>query len=141
MAAPARLLALLAVPAALVAGCGQTQKNSASDFQGPQKAVAQTVEDLQSAGRKRDGNKICEQLLAPALVQQIQRASKGTCASVLDDRLRDVDAFEMQVQKVTISGDRATAVVHSDAGKHDRTDTFGLVRQGASWKLASLGGR
>ena len=139
MAAPLRLLALLAVPAVLAAGCGQTTKKSAVNFQGDQKAVAQAIDDLQSAGNKRDGNKICGQLLAPALVQRIQQVSKATCASALDDRLRDVDTFEMTVQKVTVNGGNATAVVKSKAGKHDRTDTFAFVRQGANWKISSLG--
>jgi hypothetical protein len=139
MAAPTRFVALLAVLPVALSACGQTEKNSAGDFQGDQKAVAQTVEDLQDASRKRDEGKICTQLLAPALVSKIKTASNTTCETVLGDALRDVDSFELQVKKVTINGDTATAVVTSDTGKKDRTDTLELQKVGGAWKIATLG--
>ena len=139
MSAPARLVALLvALPLALGA-CGQTQKDSAGDFRGDQKAVAQTVEDLQDASRERDEGKICSQLLAPALVDKIKAASNSTCEKVLKDSLRDVDSFELQVKKVAIDGTTATATVTSDTGKKDRTDTLKLQKVGNAWKIATLG--
>jgi hypothetical protein len=139
MAAPTRLVALLvALPLALSA-CGQTEKSSAGDFQGDQKAVAQTVEDLQSASRKRDEGKICTQLLAPALVNKIKAASSTTCEKVLGDALRDVDSYELQVKKVAIDGSTATATVTSDTGKKTRTDTLQLQKVGNAWKIATLG--
>jgi hypothetical protein len=139
MAAPTRLAALLvALPLALGA-CGQTDKNSAGDFQGDQKAVAQTIEDLQSASRKHDESKICNDLLAPALVTKIKTASNGTCEKVLKDALQDVDSFELQVKKVTITGTTATATVTSDTGTKDRTDTLQLTKTGNAWKIATLG--
>lgn len=139
MAAPTRLLALLlALPIALSA-CGQTVKDSSSDFQGDQKAVAETVEDLQSASRKHDGEKICGDLLAPALAAKIKAASKDTCDTAVKDALSDADSFELQVQKVTVSGATATAVVESEGGDKDRVDTLRLVKDGGSWKIATLG--
>jgi len=126
------------VPALAVSACGASNKNSAKDFQGEQQAVAQAVEDLQSAGRKGDQDKICEQLLAPALVQQITKAN-GPCPAALKDRIADADIFELQVQKVTVDGDRATAVVKTDGGKPDQTYNLGLQKVGGSWKLSSLG--
>jgi hypothetical protein len=139
MAARSRLLAAAAVAALLLAGCGQAQKSSADKFQGEQKAVAQTIEDLQKAGKDRDANKICEQLLAPSLVQRIEQAGNGDCSKVLDDALADADTFDMTVEKVTVDGNRATAVVKSDAGDTDRTDSLVLEKAGSSWKVASLG--
>ena len=139
MVPPARLAPLALVVALAAAGCGQSNKDSATDFSGEQRAVAQAVEDLQSAGRKGDAQKICTDLLAPALIAEIRHAS-GDCAKVLDDALQDADTFEMTVEKVTVDGPRATAVVKSDAGKKDRTDTLQLVREGRNWKVASLGG-
>lgn len=139
MAAPTRLLALLvALPLALSA-CGQTSKDSASDFTGDQKAVAQTVEDLQTASKKHDGKKICTSLLAPALVAQIKTASKGACDTVVKKALDDADSDELQVQKVTITGTTAAAVVKSEAGDQHRTDTLKLVKDGGAWKIATLG--
>lgn len=144
MAAPARLLTLLAACALALSACGASDKNSAKDFTGDQKAVAQTVEDLQKQGEKRTASgaqAICDDLLAPALVAQIKRASSRACDAVLKDALGDTDAFELQVKKVTINGDRATAVVTSQAsGRKDRTDTLTLVKVGDAWKISALGG-
>jgi PBP1b-binding outer membrane lipoprotein LpoB len=139
MAARSRLLAAAAVVAMLLAGCGQTQKSSAGKFQGEQKAVAQTIDDLQDAGKDRDANKICEQLLAPSLVSKIEQAGNGDCSKVLDDALADADTFDLTVEKVTVNGNRATAVVKSDAGDKDRTDSLVLEKVGSGWKIASLG--
>src|SRR4051812_16753398 len=79
---PTRVLALALTAAIVLAGCGSGDKSSAGDFQGEQKAVAQTVEDLQTAGRKGDADKICTDLLAASLVQTIRRAS-GECAKAV----------------------------------------------------------
>jgi hypothetical protein len=146
MAAPIRLAALLvALPLALGA-CGQAQKDSAKDFTGEQKAVAQTVEDLQSAASKADGDKICDELLSADLVAKIKATTqktdpKGTCADGLKDALRDADSFELQVKKVAIDGTTATATVESDdTGDDKATDTLTLTKAGAGWKISSLGG-
>jgi hypothetical protein len=140
MAAPTRLLALLvALPFALGA-CGQSAKDSATDFKGDQKDVAQTVEDLQSFARKGDADKICTELLAKPLVAKIKQSSGGTCDKVLKDAINDADAFELQVKKVTVNGDKASAVVVSEGNDAaDRTDTLELVRDRSAWKISTLG--
>src|SRR6476661_6641591 len=102
MAAPARPLALLVASAVPLGACGQSSKNSATDFQGEQKAVAQAIEDLQTQGSKRttdSARKICTDLLAPALVARIKQASSKPCDTVIKDALGDADAFELQVTK------------------------------------------
>jgi hypothetical protein len=139
MAVPTRLLALLvALPFALGA-CGQGAKDSATDFKGDQKDVAQTVEDLQSFARKGDSDKICGELLADALVAKIKTASKDTCDQALKDTISDVDAFELQVKKVTIDGDDATAIVQAESGDDERTSTLTFVRDQSAWKITTLG--
>jgi hypothetical protein len=139
MAAPLRLVALLVAAPLALGACGQTNKDSAGDFQGEQKAVAQAVEDLQTASRKHDESRICTDLLAPALVAKIKTASKDSCEQALKDSLQDADAFELQVKKVTVNGTTATAVVTSDTGTKDRTDTLTLQKVGSAWKIATLG--
>jgi hypothetical protein len=139
MVAPIRLAALLVALPLTLGACGQAQKDSAKDFTGEQKAVAQTVEDLQKASRKGDEGKICDDLLAPALVAKVKTASKDTCENALNDALRDVDAFELQVKKVAVNGSTATATVTSDTGPKDRTDTLQLVKDRGAWKISTLG--
>jgi Putative lumazine-binding len=139
MAAPHRYAALLLTLPLALGACGQSTKDSAGDFKGDQKAVAQTVEDLQTAGRKSETSKICDDLLAPALVAKIKTASNGACPDVLKDALSDADSFELQVKKVTVNGNTATAVVESDGGDKKRTDTLQLTKVGNAWKIATLG--
>jgi outer membrane PBP1 activator LpoA protein len=139
-AAPLRLLPVLVAAALTLSACGQTSKDSAGDFKGDQKAVAQTVEDLQSAASKSDADKICDELLAADLVTKIKTASKESCADALKDVLRDADSFELQVKKVAIAGTTATATVESDdTGDKKATDTLTLTKAGAGWKISSLG--
>jgi hypothetical protein len=139
MAPTTRLAALLLTLPLALGACGQSTKDSAGDFKGDQKAVAQAVEDLQSAGRKSQASKICSDLLAPALVAKIKSASNGPCDKVLKDALSDADSFELQVKKVTVNGTTATAVVESDGGDQKRTDTLELTKVGNAWKIATLG--
>ena len=124
-----------------VAGCGAAQDDSANDFTGERQAVAQTVEDLEKAGRKDDSQKICDDLLAASVVTRLkaQPGAKRDCATALEDSLEDADAFDMTVKSVNVVGNRATAVVKSDAGDDDRTDTLSFVKEGNNWKLASIG--
>ncbi|MET0601214.1 MAG: nuclear transport factor 2 family protein [Baekduia sp.] len=139
MAASFRVLALLVALPLVLGACGQAAKDSASDFQGDQKVVAQTVEDLQSAGRKNDSAKICSTLLSSVLVTQIEKASGEDCEKGVKDAISDADSFELQVEKVTISKDVAMVVVKSEGGDKDRVDTWELLKENGAWKVATLG--
>ena len=141
MFAPRAMTAALLAAALGAAGCGSADTNSAEDFKGEQKAVAQTVEDIQKAGRDGDEQKFCKDLLAAPVVARLraQPGAKNDCADALGDSLEDADSFDMTAKKITIEGDRALVVVKSDAGDDDRTDTLTFVREGGDWKLASIG--
>jgi hypothetical protein len=140
---PRRPLAILAVLAlaALSAACAPSSgsKNTASDFRGDQRAVATTVEDLESAASKGDQDRICRDLLAPALVQRLSSPSRG-CPATVDIALKNTDTFALQVTAVRITGNRATARVKLETGARDRVATIGLTRAGATagWRIAQL---
>src|SRR4051812_46970965 len=128
MVATLRFAALFCASALTLSACGTNGNDSSSDFKGEQKAVAQAIEDFQSASRKGDEDKICTDLLAPALVNKIKSASKGTCQDALNDSLQDVDSFEIDVKKVSVNGTTATATVETDTGGDDHaTDTLTLT--------------
>lgn len=141
--APFRVLPVLAAAALMLSACGQASKDSANDFKGEQKAVAQTVEDLQSAASKNDPGKICDEILAADLANKIKARATGdqkTCGDVLKQSLRDADSSELQVKKVTINGTTATATVESDkAGDEKQTTELTLTKAGDGWRIASLG--
>ena len=131
-----RLLAL-AVAALALGACGQT--SSAADFEGEQKAVAEVVEDIQSAASGDDAARICRDLLADELIRAFEQGA-GKCTDELDKAISDVDDFELDVEEVTVTGTTATARVVSAGGAEDRTDTLSFTKQQGRWKATSLGG-
>lgn len=131
--------------ALLVAGCTTSSKDSTDDFKGEARQVAVAIEDYQDAARKGDEEEICNDLLDAQLVRAIERQAggrKGSCPDRLSDSLRDVDTFEIDVEKVAVNGTRATATIKSEGRDKDRTDTITLVKGGtpARWRIATIGG-
>jgi Putative lumazine-binding len=133
-----RTLALLLAAAGLATGCGASGSDSASDFSGVKKDVANAVEDLESAARSSDETKICRDLLTSSLIDALRTASRRSCDSAISDALDDADTFNLTVKSVTVAGTTATVVV--DSKEKDSDDTFRLAKVGGRWKIASLGG-
>ena len=102
--APRRPLIAVLASAARPVGCGgqgSTNTDSTKDFTGEQKAVATTVEDLQTAAREKDGKEICADLITAELRDQI---SASNCGEVVKDAIRETDEVDLTVTAVTISG-------------------------------------
>ncbi len=136
MRAVLRLLPL--VLAAVLAGCGQAP-TSANDFKGAEKAVAQTIEDLQSDATSRKPSAICSDVLSKALADKLKTGGHD-CTSEMEKITGDADDFELEVTDVTVTGDTATAKVKARRGdKKNATTTFSLVREDGDWRLNSLG--
>jgi hypothetical protein len=131
-----RLLVLLGVLA--LAGCGaQSQPSSVDKFKGDERAVAQKVEDLQEAGESRKAEDICSEILARSLVQQIEAAG-ADCADEMKQAIDDADDYDLDVQKVTVSGSTATASVRR--GDDGPTETMEFTRENGQWRATSLSG-
>jgi hypothetical protein len=139
----AATLIVALLTAASASGCGASSaKDSSGRFKGESRLVANAIDDLQSAGRRREGSKICNEFLTAELVAKIRAAhNKRRCSDALHRSLLDADTFELAVQRVNVSGNRATAVVRSGDGDDQRTDTLGLVKVGTPrrWRVADLG--
>jgi hypothetical protein len=130
-----RSLFALAV-AVLLGGCTQ-QTTSSNDFKGPEKAVAQVVLDLsQDAQRGRQAD-VCGQILSAKLQKAV--AGDSSCDSEVKKAFEDADAADIKVDDVTITGDKATAVVHSDDHDTEVKRTFQLVREKGDWRIDSFG--
>jgi len=134
---PRPLLALPLVLAALAAGCGATT-SSAGDFEGQEKAVADQVEKIQSAGESRDAKQLCDDVLAAELRDAIAEAG-SSCEVELDKAIRDADDFELTVEDVTITGTTAVAKVRTGSDDDDETRDFEFERDGDTWRATSLG--
>ena len=132
------LLAALGL-ALVTGGCAAagSGSDSATDFRGAQKAVATTVEDLQSATRRADKQEICGRLLSAGLARRLATGGQD-CQGRVKDVLDDTDDVDLTVKAVRISGGTATARVAVDTGDRDRIVTVGLVREGGRWRVARL---
>jgi hypothetical protein len=120
-----------------LAACGSAPKDSAKDFKGDQRAVANTVESLESAARKSDADKVCTQLLAQSLLDALKK--QGTnCATAVKEAFKDADSVDITVNGVTIDAAKATAKVTSGTGSNKKGDTLQLEKSGAAWRIASL---
>ena len=124
--------------AAALAGCGQAP-TSANDFKGADKAVAQTIEDLQSNAQSRKPSAICRDVLSTALANKL-KTSGSDCAGEVEKLTGDADDFDLEVTDVTVTGNTATAKVKARRGDDkNASTTFTLVKEDGDWRLSSLG--
>jgi hypothetical protein len=120
-----------------LAGCGAQPTSSSLDkFKDPdQKAVAQKVEDLESAGKRGNTDDICSNILAQSLVSQLNAAGTD-CATEIQKAIDDANEFDLEVQKVTITGNTATAEVkQGDTGPVEKME---FTREKNDWRATAL---
>ena len=76
---------------------------------------------------------------AADVVDLARLAGPGTsCQVEIKKALDDADDYDLTVQRVTVTGSQATALVRR--GKDGPTATFRFVREGGAWKATSFGG-
>jgi hypothetical protein len=130
-------LALCLLALALTA-CSTAPRDSAKKFKGDRAAVAAAVEDLESAARDNDAGEACAKLFSAGLLATIKANGKN-CQSAVKDAFKDADLLDLTVDKVSVTGTKATATVTSGTGSHKQTDTLALEKVGAAWRISSLG--
>jgi hypothetical protein len=122
-------VAVLLVAASL-SGCG----GGPSDTEQVQAAV----EAFGRASAAKDYQRLCDRLLAPDLVQEVEQAGLP-CEVALRQGLGDVQAPTLTIGAIKVDDDKATAEVNSAAqGQPPSRDTLQLERVGDSWRIASL---
>jgi hypothetical protein len=72
------------------------------------------------------------------LRDEIQEAG-SSCEQEMDKAIKDADDFELDVEDVTISGEKATAKVKGRDQGEERVRDFEFVREGDDWRATSLG--
>jgi hypothetical protein len=129
--APALLAALV------LAGCAPSGGGGVDtdEFQGERKAFAEALDELTDAARRGDGQRVCSDLLARALVDRIGRRR---CADAVEEQIDDADVFDLDVERIDVRGNRATARVLSDFAGEERPRTVTLVKEGGDWRLAGI---
>jgi hypothetical protein len=121
------LVALLLV----VAGCG----SGPSD----EEQVHAVVERFGRASAAKDYQTLCDKLLSPKLVDQIESAGLP-CEVALQKGLGNVRSPTLTIGRVDVKGDTATAQIQTAAqGQAPSRDTLQLVRaDDKTWRIASL---
>ena len=124
------LVALVAAALAL-GGCGS----------GPSDAdqVRSAVLAFGRATAAKDYQRLCDELLAPRLVDEIKQAGLP-CEAALQKGLGDVKDPKLTLGRVAVEGDSATADVRTSArGQQPARATLKLTKVGGRWRIASLG--
>jgi hypothetical protein len=101
--------------------------------------VHDAVRAFGEATAAKDYERLCDRLLAPELVKEVESAGLP-CELALRRGLGDVRSPKLTIGRIEVRGDRATADVRSSAaGEQPSRDTLQLVRTGGtSWRIASL---
>jgi hypothetical protein len=100
--------------------------------------VHSAVEAFGRATAAKDYQRLCDRLLAPDLVEEVE-SSGLPCEVALRQGLGEVQAPTLTIGRIEVTGDRATADVRSAAaGEPPSRDTLQLVRVDDSWRIASL---
>jgi hypothetical protein len=126
---PVRRLALpLLILALLAAACGRSEERDVRD----------TLEAFVQATAKKDYQRLCDDIFADALVEQVRRTVPCEVA-LQNSSLNDARDPKLQIRSVKVDGKTATAVVASSAANQKASeDTVRLVKQGEDWRIAAL---
>jgi hypothetical protein len=103
-----------------------------------EKDVRAALKRYADATRDKDYQKLCDDLLAAQLVDQIRSAGLP-CEVALRTGLEDLRNPTLEVLAVQTTGDEAAARARTTAvGQPTSVDTIRLVRQDDKWRIRSL---
>jgi ketosteroid isomerase-like protein len=121
---------LIVLSAVLLCACGGGPSE-------PERVRA-TVDAFRKATAAKDYDKLCKQILAPALVEKIKAAGLP-CEVALEKGLGSVKDPKVSIGAIAVHGDTATANVLTTAvGQKPARATLRLTKVDGEWRLASL---
>jgi ketosteroid isomerase-like protein len=114
----------------LLAGCGE-------DAATPEDDVRATLAGYAKAFAGRDYQALCDTYFDPRLVSGLEQAGLP-CESALRPEVGSLREPKLEVRKVTVDGDNATAEVHTSAANQSPADvTLALRRTEGQWRIVS----
>lgn len=133
------LLAGAALLAYAAAGCGGGGGGGgAADSE---QDVQQVVKDFATAVNKRDGKKLCNELITRSYLEQVTLAKGATAVKQCE---RQIDSARLQQKykvvkfdKTKIDGERATVTAELESRGVRRPQVFRLRKQDGKFKLTS----
>jgi hypothetical protein len=132
-----RVALTAAVLALALSGCGAATSSQNSKFKGEQQNVVKVVDSLAQAGSRGDAEKICTEILAKQLVDELKSAG-GDCETEMKAAIEDASDFDLQVRSVKVTGNTATAQVRQ--GDKGQLHAYSFVKENGDWRATALGG-
>ena len=122
-----------------MAGCGGSGS--------PKDSVKKTVQGYADGLASQDGKKVCDQL-APSVQSAVkQRGGAKDCATAMNTFEKSAKGKAVapvfktaSVSTVTLSGNKATAVLDVKVGAQETPITIPLEKINGSWKITSAAG-
>jgi hypothetical protein len=129
-------LGLSAVAAAVVlAGCGGSSVGpNAKKFSGEQRKVAQVIDDLSSASRAGDANRICDEIFTPRFAGAVAKRNKTTCRTRVQ-RVLVSKQERITITQLIVQTPNATAQVQEQNGNVSRIT---LRKQNGGWRVDGI---
>jgi hypothetical protein len=131
-AARSRCVAVLALAAIVLAGCGPFGSKSDED------QVRDAVDQLVTARNQAHFGEVCG-LFASAQLAKFKKAHT-TCEKFLSANAQPDTTTTIRVEQVRVQGDRATvdATVSHNAGAGN-AETILMLKENGDWKVSSVG--
>ncbi len=129
--------AAILAAAAIAAGCGDDGddvNNNAENYDGTDAEVAGLVDDFANAGRDGDGTKVCEEIFAPKLADNVEQEAGQSCPSEVEENLPE-DDYELEIDSLEVDGDTATVGV---TDQDDNSSLLHIEKIDASWRIARV---
>jgi ketosteroid isomerase-like protein len=128
----ARTAAVLAVAAALLAGCGKGKDDPEGD-------VRSAVQGYAKAFATRDYQALCDTYFDPKVVATLE-ASGLPCESAIRPKVSSTRNPRLLIRKVKVDGKTARVTVHTTAdGEAATDDVLALVKTRGLWRITPLG--
>ena len=118
--------------ASVAVGCGGDDDNGSGG--GDEDAVAAVVADFAKAGHDGDGEKICVDIFAPELTENVRRAAKQSCPAEVQENLPEGE-YELTVDSLEVDGDNATVSV---TDQKDNSSVMHLVKTDDEWRILRI---
>lgn len=138
--------ALLLLLAALGLGaCTQATRDNAGDFQGDERAVADAVFEFRDAVAQRDEEQVCDALftakLRDTIIERGDAAGRGsTCPQVLQESIQDIDATEIEITDIRITGSDAEVDYKTDLTEGEDPVATLVLADERGWRISELPG-
>ena len=118
---------------ATVGGCGgDSQTKPPPAITANQRGVLETVDSLQTASRRGDGERICREIFTPKLAASVKAAARTSCAQEVRANLFSPQTSLAVGRDIRAEGTRAVARVVDENGQ---VSTLFLVQEAGKWRI------